>query len=84
MLSILVDLNGDKALGPDGFPAALWQFNWDIVELDIMNLFKDFHESASFIESLSSTFLVLILKRVGAEDLKISNLLVWLVVYTSY
>ena len=39
--SALLNLNGDKALGPDGFIAAFWQFSWDFVKMDIMDLFKD-------------------------------------------
>ena len=35
-----------------------------------MDLFKDFHERGRFGKGLNSTFLVLILKRRGAEDLK--------------
>ena len=40
----LSNLNGDKALGPDGFTMAFWQFSWDRVKEYIMKLFKDFHE----------------------------------------
>ena len=38
--------------------------------MDIMDLFKDFHERERFGKGLNSTFLVLIPKRRGAEDLK--------------
>ena len=38
--------------------------------MDIMDLFKDFHERGKFWKGLNSTFLVLIPKRRGAEDLK--------------
>ena len=66
----LFDLNGDKAPWPDGFTTAFWQFSWDIVKLDIMDLFKDFHERGKFGRSRNSTFLVLIPKKGGVEDLK--------------
>ena len=66
----LLTLKGDKAPGPDGFIAAFWQFSWDFVKFDIMDLFKDFHERGRFGKCLNSTFLVLIPKRRGAEDLK--------------
>ena len=66
----LADLNGDKAPGPNGFTAAFWQFSWDVVKSDIMWLFRDFHEHGNFVKSLNSTFMVLIPKRGGAEDLK--------------
>ena len=68
--SRLADLNGDKAPGLNGFTAAFWPFSWDDVKLDIMWLFRDFHEHGSFVKSLNSTFMVLIPKRGGAEDLK--------------
>ena len=66
----LLNLKGDKAPGLDGFTAAFWLFSWDFVKLDIMDLFKDFHERGRFGKGLNSTFLVLIPKRKGAEDLK--------------
>ena len=66
----LVDMNGDKAPGPDGFTTAFWQFGWDVVKSDIMRLFRDFHEHGRFVRSLNSTFLVLIPKRGGVEELK--------------
>ena len=35
-----------------------------------MNLFREFHKSGCFVRGLNATFLVLIPKRVGAEDLR--------------
>ena len=61
----LLNLKGDKAPGPDGFTVAFWQFSWDFVKLDIMDLFKDFHERGRFGKGLNSTFLILIPKRRG-------------------
>ena len=66
----LADMNGDKAPGLDGFTVAFWQFGWDVVKSDIMGLFSDFHEHERFVRSLNSTFLVLIPKRGGVEELK--------------
>ena len=66
----LLNLKGDKASGPNGFTAAFWQFSWDLVKMDIMDLFKDFYERERFGKGLNYTFLVLIPKRRGAEDLK--------------
>ena len=63
--SALFDLNGDKAPRLDNFTTAFWQFSWDIVKSDIMDLFKDFHERGRFGQSLNSTFLVLIPKKGG-------------------
>ena len=65
----LMGMNGDKAPGPDGFTVAFWQNCWEIVKEDVLDMFKEFHEQNSFIRSLNHTFLVLIPKKGGAEDL---------------
>ena len=67
--SALLDMNVDKAPGPDGFTVAFWQFYWDFVKEEIVDLFKEFFEQKSFAKSLNTTFLVLIPKKGGAEDL---------------
>ena len=41
-----------------------------------MGLFRDFHEHGSFVRSLNSTFMVLIPKRGGVEDLKDFRLII--------
>ena len=70
VLKALSDLNGDKAPGPDGFPLRFWQFCWDVVKEEIMGFLLEFHERGRFVRSLNSTFLVLIPKKAGAEDLR--------------
>ena len=65
----LMEMNGDKALGPDGFTVAFWQSCWDFVKEEIVDLFKEFFDKKSFAKSLNTTFLVLIPKKGGAEDL---------------
>ena len=35
-----------------------------------MSFFKEFHDHSKFVKSLNATFLVLIPKKVGAEDLR--------------
>ncbi|WKA10977.1 hypothetical protein VitviT2T_028516 [Vitis vinifera] len=66
----LIDLGKDKALGPDGFTMAFWLFGWDVVKDEIMGFFREFHERGRFVKSLNATFLVLVPKKGGAEDLK--------------
>ncbi|RVW29518.1 Transposon TX1 uncharacterized 149 kDa protein [Vitis vinifera] len=65
----LMEMNGDKALGLDDFTMAFWQSCWDFVKEEILEMFKEFHEHSSFFKSLNNTFLVLIPKKSGAEDL---------------
>ena len=37
----LMDMNGDKALGPDGFTVAFWQSSWELVKEEIMDLLEN-------------------------------------------
>ncbi|RVW97660.1 Exocyst complex component SEC8 [Vitis vinifera] len=72
--SALLELNGDKALGPDGFTVGFWQACWDFVKEEILELFKEFCDQRSFAKSLNTTFLVLanrlkkVLGKVVSED----------------
>ncbi|RVW91853.1 LINE-1 reverse transcriptase-like [Vitis vinifera] len=65
----LMEMNGDKAPGPDGFTLAFWQSCWEFVKEEIIEMFKEFYDHSSFLKSLNNTFLVLIPKKCGAEDL---------------
>ena len=61
----LLEMNGDKAPGSDGFTVAFWQACWDFVKEEILELFKEFYDQSSFAKSLNTTFLVLIPKKGG-------------------
>ena len=63
-------LNGDKALGLDGFPLAFWSFSWDFVKEEVMGFFREFFEHNQFVKSLNAPFLVLVPKGSIVEDLK--------------
>ncbi|RVX22233.1 LINE-1 reverse transcriptase-like [Vitis vinifera] len=69
----LMEMNGDKAPGPDGFTMAFWQSCWEFIKEEILEMFKDFYDHSSFLKSLNNTFLVLIPKKSGAEDLRDSD-----------
>ena len=69
VFAALMDMNGDKAPGPDGFTIAFWQSSWELVKEEIMELFREFYDQCSFAKSLNSTFVVLIPKKWGTEDL---------------
>ena len=47
-----------------------WLFCWDVVKVEIMVFFRDFHEWCRFVRSLNATFLVLVPNKGGVEDLK--------------
>ena len=52
----LMEMNEDKAPGPDGFTMAFWQSCWDFVKEEILEMFKEFHKHSSFLKSLNNTF----------------------------
>ncbi|RVW84277.1 LINE-1 reverse transcriptase-like [Vitis vinifera] len=66
----LMEMNGDKAPGPNGFTVAFWQSCWDFAKEEILDMFKEFREHNSFLKSLNNTFLVLIPKKMLANMLK--------------
>ncbi|RVW86982.1 Transposon TX1 uncharacterized 149 kDa protein [Vitis vinifera] len=70
VFATLSDLVKDKAPGLDGFTMAFWLFCWDVMKVEIMSFFREFHEMDRFVKSLNATFLVLVPKKGGAEDLK--------------
>ena len=70
VLGVIQGFNGDKAPGPDGFSMAFFQACWVVVHSDIMAVLRAFHVSGSFEKSLNATFLALIPKKVGAEEVK--------------
>jgi hypothetical protein len=70
VLGVLLGFNGDKALGPDGFPVAFFQSCWSFLKGDIMALLRHFHKLGSFERSLNATFVALLPKKVGAITVK--------------
>ena len=50
----MMEMNGDKAPGSDGFTVAFWQSCWDFVKEEILDLFKEFFDEKSFAKSLNS------------------------------
>ena len=67
--STLMDMNRDKAPGSDGFTMAFWQCCWEFMKEEVLEMFKEFHEQNSFLKSLNNTFLVLLPKKGGVEEL---------------
>ncbi|RVW12426.1 LINE-1 reverse transcriptase-like [Vitis vinifera] len=55
----LMGMNGDKAPGPDGFTVAFWQFCWEFVKEEIVDVFKEFYEDKSPISLLGGVYKLL-------------------------
>ena len=49
VFTALNEMDGDKALGLDGFTLALWQDSWHFVKDEIMDMFREFHANETFI-----------------------------------
>ncbi|KAL6349190.1 hypothetical protein AAG906_033846 [Vitis piasezkii] len=54
--SALMEMNGDKAPGPDGFTMVFWQRCWATVKEEVLEMFKEFYEQSAFIKSMNNTF----------------------------
>lgn len=50
-------MKGDKAPGPDGFSISFFQKCWDIIEGDLLKVFKEFYYSEEFYDHLNNTFI---------------------------
>ena len=66
----LNQISGEKAPGPDGFTLAFFHHCWDVVKKEVLESIQEFYVHEDFERSLSSTFVVLIPKKVGASDVK--------------
>ena len=66
----LKGFSGKKTPGPDGFSMAFWQHSWGFVKEEVMGFFREFHYHNCFVRSLNATFLILIPKKGGVEDLR--------------
>ena len=63
-----MEMEWDKAPGPDGFTMAFFQKCWSAVEVDVMAVFMHFHRYSVFERSLNASFLTLIPKKNNAID----------------
>ena len=64
------ELEGDKALGPDGFSLAFYHHCWGVVERDVLVVFEEFYQHSKFEKSLNATFIALIPKKNGASNIR--------------
>jgi hypothetical protein len=67
---VVLDLKHNSAPGPDGFPAEFFQDFWELIYLDIWNLFKDFYDGNLDIERLNYGMVTLLPKVDNAVEMK--------------
>ena len=69
ILQVVSDLDGDKALGPDGFTMAFYHHCRRVMEKDILAVFEEFFHHCKFEKSLNATFTALIPKKNDASNI---------------
>ena len=70
VIQVLREMEGDKALGPNGFTMAFFQKCWSVVEKDVMDVFDYFHQHSVFERSMNASFLTLIPKKCNVVNIK--------------
>jgi hypothetical protein len=68
-VQVVKDLQGDKALGPDGFTIAFFQQCWSVIGGDVMNFFTEVHSQCKFEKSLNASFIAFIPKKQNASNI---------------
>ena len=69
-MGVVKDFEGGKAPSPYDFPMAFFQACWDVIKLDLMEIFQVFFERGQFEKSLNATFISLIPKKSDAVEVK--------------
>lgn len=63
--SIIMEMDGEKAFGLDGFTIAFFKNSWEVVKLDLMKVFDEFFVRGTINKSMNYTFITLIPKKDG-------------------
>ena len=69
ILSVVKDMEGDKAPGPDGFSIAFFHHCWRVVERDVLAVFEEFYQHCKLEKSLNATFIALIPKKNDSSNI---------------
>ena len=67
---VVFNMKKGKAPGPDGFPIEFFQEFWEIIKYDLLDVVQESYSNKQMLKSLNSTFLVLIPKKEGANQLE--------------
>ena len=69
ILSVVRDMEEDKAPSLDGFFMAFFHHFWRVVERDVLTIFEEFYQHCKFEKSLNATFIALIPKKNDASNI---------------
>ncbi|CAL5412431.1 unnamed protein product [Camellia sinensis] len=59
---VIKNSDGNKAPEPDGFNLAFYKKCWGVVKPEVLQFLREFHQNASLVSSLNSSFIALIPK----------------------
>lgn len=79
---ILKNMKKDAAPGPDGFNAAFYRVSWDWLGDDVVNLVQNFYHTGMLPHELNKLLLFLFPRKILLSSLKISDLLVFAMLFT--
>lgn len=65
---VIISFDGNKALGPDGFPLLFFQTFWDILKRNVVKCVQEFIGARIILKELNATFLVMIPKCVSTDS----------------
>ena len=68
--TVVRSMNGDKSLGPDGFPMSFYHACWQVIKDDLMAVFHELYSEGSIAKSINATFLTLIPKKTNANEVR--------------
>ena len=67
---VVRSMNGDKSLGPNGFPLTFFHACWHVIKNDLLAVFEEFYTTGSIERSLNFTFFTLIPKKSNATEVR--------------
>ena len=70
VISVLREMEGDKAPGPNGFTMSFFHQCWCVVEKDVMDFFDYFHRHSVFEWSMNALFFTSIPKKCNVVNIK--------------
>jgi hypothetical protein len=66
----LVQMEKNKAAGPDGIPIEFYQLSWEYIKKDILEMFSDFHAGVLDISRINYGVITLLAKVSDAEKIQ--------------
>ena len=69
IFKVVCFFEGDKSLGPNGFPMIFFQKEWKLLRQDVYDVVKEFFGAKRMLKEVNFAFLCLILKKIGVDSL---------------